>query len=176
MDIPFSGNVCPHCNKNKSGDQLLCIIRWVVGIAVLLGLVGYLSKGSGTTKSPPPLAPNAVSFQPLLPARTFNVTVHNALGQGQLKEEVSITPGGVEKTIVIDGLTPRAAVYFTGVGAGSRPYTIRCRTLVMIGGTARWVTSTASGSLSVNSDLQCDLVGNYRPLTQTFDTTLRPRL
>jgi hypothetical protein len=175
MDIPFSGNVCPHCNKNKSGDQLMYIIGWVVGIVLLLGLVGYLSKGSGTTKSQPPLAPKAVTFQPLLPARTFTVTVHNALGQGQLKEEVSITLGGVEKTIVIDGLTPRAAVYFTGVGVGSRPYSIRCRTLIMIGGISRWVTSNAGGSLSVNSDLQCDLVGTYRPLTQTFETNLRPR-
>jgi hypothetical protein len=175
MDIPFSGNVCPYCNKNKAGDQLMSIIGIGVGIFLLLGLVGYLSKGTGTAPSKLLTTPKPVTIQPLWPARTFSVTVHNALGQGQLKEEVSITLGGVEKTLIIDGMTPRAAVCFWGVGAGSRPYTIRCRTLVMIGGTARWVTSSASGNLSVNADLQCDLVGTYRPLTQTFDTTLRPR-
>src|SRR5262245_39006301 len=175
MDIPFSGNVCPYCKRDKSGDQLLSIIGTVVGIFLLIGFIGCLCNNSKPQGATPPSVPATNSFHIGSPARTYSVTIHDGLGPNQLREEVTITLGGVEKTLVVDGATPRAGVSYTGVQAGSYVYMIRSRTLVMIDGMARWVSSSASGRLSVNGDLHLDLLGNYQPLTQTFDLILRPR-
>lgn len=42
-DIPFTGNVCPWCHTNKSGDEQMTIIAMIVG---MIGMgIGYAVNG-----------------------------------------------------------------------------------------------------------------------------------
>jgi len=39
-DIPFAGDVCPYCHRDKSQDQQYTVLAFILGL--VLGYIGYL--------------------------------------------------------------------------------------------------------------------------------------